>query len=103
MVELAKTTETINPVDKVWNILSLVVLLLVLGSALGVIYSSFMSRQLFSELEVKKRDASHMEEEWGRLLLEQSTWASPARIEDLAKKKLEMIVPNTKTMVVVYQ
>lgn len=80
-----------------------VVLLLVVVSALGVIYSSYKSRQLFSDLEQKKRQAMLLEENWGRLLLEQSTWASHARIERLAKSKLNMVVPAPSSMVVIKQ
>ena len=54
---------------------SLLVLLLVVASALGVIYSSYKSRQLFSDLQQQNREAMRLEEDWGRLLLEQSTWA----------------------------
>ena len=80
-----------------------VVLLLVVASALGVIYSSYKSRQLFSDLQQQKREAMRLEEEWGRLLLEQSTWATPARIERLAKSELNMVVPDPGTTVVVKQ
>ena len=82
----------------------LVVLLLVLvaiASALGVIYSSYQSRQLFSELQQLDRQAVQLDEEWGRLLLEQSTWASHSRIEQLAKSKLNMVVPDASSTIVV--
>jgi cell division protein FtsL len=80
-----------------------VLLLLVIASALGVIYSSYVSRQLFSELQQDKRQAMRLEENWGRLLLEQSTWAAHARIERLAKSELNMIVPEPASIVVVKQ
>ncbi|MCP3906651.1 MAG: cell division protein FtsL [Oceanicoccus sp.] len=80
---------------------SLLVLLLVVVSALGVIYSSYKSRQLFSEVQQQNREAMRLEEDWGRLLLEQSTWASHARIERLAKSELKMVVPAPETIIVV--
>jgi len=41
-----------------------------------------------------------LNEEWGRLLLEQSTWASPGRVERQAKIRLDMEVPvAARTMV----
>ena len=82
-------------------VVSLLVLLLVVASALGVIYSSYKSRQLFSDLQQQNREAMRLEEDWGRLLLEQSTWASHARVERLAKSELTMVVPEPETMVVV--
>lgn len=78
-----------------------ILLLLVIATALGVVYSSFKSRQLFSELQRLDREAIHLEEDWGRLLLEQSTWASPARIEQLARTRLDMVVPQSQDMVLI--
>lgn len=84
-------------------LLCLLVLLMVVGSALGVIYSSYKSRQLFGELQHKNKVAMQLEEQWGRLLLEQSTWASHGRIEKIAKDKLQMIVPDPSMIVVLQQ
>lgn len=79
----------------------LLALLLVVISALSVVYSSYKSRQLFSQYQQQNRQAMRLEEQWGRLLLEQSTWASHARIERLAKSELKMIVPVPETVIVV--
>lgn len=84
-------------------IVGVLVLLLVVASALGVIYSSYQSRQLFSSLQQLSKESMQLEEEWGRLLLEQSTWASHARIEQLAKSQLDMIVPDPASIVVIKQ
>ena len=37
-----------------------------------------------------------LDEEWGRLLLEQSTWASPDRVQSLAEDKLKMKAPDMR-------
>ncbi len=73
-------------------------LLMVFVSALLVVDSRHQSRKIFVELQVleKKRDAMH--EEWGRLQLEQGTWATPSRIEEMASNKLEMISPQANTI-----
>ena len=84
-------------------LVAVVLLVLVVASALGVVHSSYKSRQLFAELQQLKRESIHMEEEWGRLLLEQSTWASPSRIERVAKSELHMVVPDSGSIVVVEQ
>ena len=76
-------------------------LAMVLSSALGVIYSSYKCRQLFAELQQLNRASIHLEEDWGRLLLEQSTWASPSRIERVAKTRLHMVVPDSSDIIVV--
>lgn len=76
---------------------------LVVGSALAVVYSTYKSRQLFSALQKEYRHEIALEEQWGRLLLEQSTWASPVRIEEVATTKLKMKVPETTAIRVVKQ
>jgi cell division protein FtsL len=42
-----------------------------------------------------------LNEEWGKLLLEQSTWASPARVEQQSRTRLNMQVPSNEQTVVV--
>ena len=69
---------------------------LVLVSALALIQSSHRSRKLFGELQDLRREAMQLDEEWGRLLLEQSTWASPDRVQRLAEDKLKMKAPDMR-------
>ena len=76
-------------------------LLAVVISALGVVYSSYQSRQLFSELQQQNRLTLQLEEQWGRLLLEQSTYAAHDRIERLAKSELKMTEPSAEAVVVI--
>lgn len=95
--------EAINGVSAGMLLAALLVLSLVVVSALGVIYSSFKTRQLFSHLQQQSKETVRLEEEWGRLLLEQSTWATHARIERLAKSKLNMVVPEPEAIIVVEQ
>lgn len=78
-----------------------VLLLLVVVSSLAVIYSSFKSRQQFSRLQALRHESLALEEEWGRLLLEHSTWSTHERIERIATKQLDMAVPETNEIVVV--
>ncbi|MEJ2347493.1 MAG: cell division protein FtsL [Gammaproteobacteria bacterium] len=49
----------------------------------------------------KARDRLNVE--WGRLLLEQSTWATHGYIEKRAREELHMELPKQKRMVVVSQ
>ena len=72
---------------------SLVLLLLVMGSAIAVIYSKHIGRAEFVVLQQLEQKRDQLNETWGRLLLEQSTWASPGRIEQQARLRLQMIVP----------
>ena len=63
-------------------------------SALGVSYCAHWSRQLLNELygELSVRDKAQAE--WGRLILEQSTWTAHNRIESLAAERLQMRIPE---------
>lgn len=62
--------------------------------ALSVVTSQHKARKLFIELQKEKELAQRMDVEWGQLQLEQSTWATPARVEEVAVKKLQMQLPK---------
>lgn len=73
--------------------LNLMLLIAVVLCAIGVVAATHKSRRLFSELEREQERARQLEVEWGQLQLEQSTWAGHARIEQIARDKLQMRVP----------
>lgn len=68
--------------------------LAVLASALAVVYSQHRARALFIELQRLEATQAELDTEWGRLELEQSTWATHGRIERLAREKLDMRLPD---------
>ena len=74
-----------------YRVLMLVAVVL---SALSVVTSQHKARKLFIELQKEKEQAQQMEVEWGQLQLEQSTWATPARVEQVAVQKLQMHLPK---------
>ena len=70
-------------------------------SAIAVVFARHEHRQLFialSKLE-KSRDALNIE--FGRLQLEQATWAESNRIDLVARTRLGMVFPETGDIVVV--
>jgi cell division protein FtsL len=69
-------------------------LIAVVLCALSVVTSQHKARKLFIELQKEKEQAQKMDVEWGQLQLEQSTWATPARVEQIAVKKLHMQLPK---------
>jgi cell division protein FtsL len=74
-----------------------VILLLIgacLGSAFAVVYSTHQSRKLFVEWQSLQNVRDGLDVEWGRLQLEQSTWATHGRIEQTAGAKLGMRLPE---------
>ncbi len=75
------------------TLLSGLVLAVVL-SAVAVVYSKHQSRKLFVELQTLYQQIDELDIEWGRLQLEQSTWSSHGRIEEIARKKLNMTLPR---------
>jgi cell division protein FtsL len=70
--------------------LNLVLLLAVLVSALYLVGVQYDSRRLFSELDKAQSEATRLETEWGRLQVEKRAQATPARVERLAREKLQM-------------
>jgi len=81
--------------SKQWCFL-LVLLMLVLVSSLAVIYSTNDHRVRFSQLEQLEQQAHQLQLQWGQLLLEQASLATPARVELLATEKLQMRLPQDK-------
>jgi len=66
---------------------------LVLLSAVGVIWSKHQARTSFIALQRLQNHRDRLDIEWGQLKLEQSAWASPGRVEQVAHVKLNMVVP----------
>ena len=69
-------------------------------SALGVIINGYQHRQLFIGLQGLQQQEYRLKVQFGRLMLEESTWSSPALIEQLATSQLSMIVPKSDQLIV---
>jgi cell division protein FtsL len=76
--------------------LDLVLLAVAVLCALGTVASQHRARSLFVELQKEQNGARLLDEEWGQLQLEQSTWAMHSRIESVATSRLRMRVPSTE-------
>ena len=76
-------------------------LMAVVASAIGVVYARQQSRILFGELTRLTKEKDDLDTEFGRLELEQATWAEPNRIEQVARGQLGMVSPGTANTVVV--
>ncbi len=75
--------------------------LLVVVSALLVVGVTQDVRERTSDLEVLRREAAELEVQWGQYLLEQSTWASYARVEKVAREELGMLEPGPEQIIIV--
>jgi cell division protein FtsL len=74
---------------------------LVLASAVSVVYARHEARRLFIELQRLTQERDTLNIDWGRLQIEHSTWASPGRVEQIAREKLGMHEPDPAEIVIV--
>ena len=70
-------------------------------SALALIDARHQNRVLFEQLEQARQQRDQLNIDWGRLLLEQSTWSTHAYIEQSATQKLDMGTPANPQVLVV--
>ena len=80
-------------------VLTLAIVCVVSGMAL--VYTRHESRTLFVELERLTTERDHLNIEWGQLQIEQSTWATHARIEKVATEDLALTRPATTEIFVI--
>lgn len=75
----------------------------VVVSGLCVVFAKHESRKLFVELQALQAQRDQLNTEWGQLQLEQSTWATPSRVENIAVSRLGMMIPGPQAVVTVRQ
>lgn len=68
----------------------------VMVSAIGLVYSKHKTRKLFVELQQLNKEVVSLNTEWGRLQLEQSAWSDHGRIEQIARQRLGMVIPEAE-------
>lgn len=79
---------------------SSLLIIAVFVSALQIVVTQHQARKTFIELQKLEAVRDELNEEWGRLQLEQSTWATDDRIERIAREKLDMSNPDRKSIVI---
>lgn len=91
--------------ERVWvsnktEIVGVVVLLVILMvSALSVIFCKNYSRSIFIEIEGHERALDQYEVEWGQMQLELSTLAEQNRVESIATEKLKLVMPPRENII----
>ena len=70
-------------------------------SATALVYTKHESRKLFVELEQLTDERDELNIEWGQLQIEQSTWATHARIEQVASDDLQLTRPETTEIFII--
>lgn len=83
------------------RILLAVLLASVVISAIAVVHARHRHRQLFVELTRLERDRDELDIDFGRLQLEQATWAESNRIDQVARTRLDMKFPEAGETVVI--
>ena len=80
---------------KTWSLSALVaaVWLALFATTVGCVWAKHETRKRFVELRTLERERDRLEIEWGKLRIEQSTWATHGRVENLARDALDMRVP----------
>lgn len=74
-------------------VLAIVLTIAVVLSAFAVVYVKDLNRRLFIQYQGLQTAHTKLHVEWGKLLLEQGTWSSQARIQHLAQEQLNMKIP----------
>ncbi len=75
--------------------------LVVLGSALGVVYTKHLYRNRHIQLQQLQNTRDKLHVEWTQLLLEQGTLGSDVQVEKIAREQLGMIIPPPNQMAVI--
>ncbi|MFW0088943.1 MAG: cell division protein FtsL [Coxiella endosymbiont of Haemaphysalis qinghaiensis] len=76
-------------------------LIALLYSAFSIVYVKDLNRRLFIQYQVLQREKAEEVIQWGKLLLEQSTWSAQFRIQQVAQRRLEMQIPTAKEVILV--
>ena len=71
-----------------------VLLVMLVGSAMAVIYVKYHTRLMFIEIQKQEAALDQYEVEWGQLQLELTTLTEENQLELLARDKLKLIVPQ---------
>ena len=77
-----------------------VLVLAIVASALLVVRDRHQHRQHFIALSKLEKARDELNIEFGRLQLEQATWAESNRVDQVARTRLGMVFPRTEDIVV---
>lgn len=83
-----------------WLNWSIVVVLtsIALATTFSIVSVTYQTRQQFSQLEQMRGELRVMQEDWGKLLLEESAFSAPSRVERIAREQLEMVLPSAENI-----
>ena len=74
--------------------LNLILTVTLVAVALSVVSARHQARKLFVALQSEQAHARELDVEWGQLQLEISTWLMHNRVEEVARGRLNMVIPT---------
>lgn len=83
------------------HLITLVLVVVLMASAIGVVYTVHLNRGLFSQLNHLQSQRDADQRTWSQLLLEQSALSAHNRVEQRAVNELDMKVPGKNDIQVV--
>lgn len=83
------------------RLVNLILIVALVLSAFAVIYVKDLNRRLFINYHTLQTSHDKLYVDWGKLLLEQTTWSTQARVQKIAENRLNMSIPTSKDVVVV--
>ena len=76
------------------SVLLVALLVINIASAIAVVRAKQSTRDLFHQLQVARVEQDRLNTEWAQLQLEDSAWASPDRVAQVARDRLGMVQPE---------
>jgi len=81
-----------------WYRWAFILFLLICFSGLGEVYLEHQKRILFIEYQILIKERDALKTEWKRIQIEVSQLSSGLRLEDIARSKVNMSIPNPNTI-----
>lgn len=73
----------------------------IIVSALSIVYVTNTARTATADMQRLMAERNQLHVEWNQLLLEQGTLSTQTRVQHVAVKKLNMVMPNSRSVVVI--
>jgi len=85
-------------IERTGHLLLTGLLVVCFASALAVVHIKHRERRLVTELSELREARDRLDSEWSRLLLEEATLTTHARVEGKARQDLGMVLPQPQEM-----
>src|SRR5277367_2304286 len=97
--ENIKSTTPQFALNQNWSMATKVLMGLLILSAFALVYLKDLNRRLFIQYQTMAHMNQQAQIEWGKLLLEQSTWTAQASVQQIASERLQMVIPTAKDII----